>query len=655
LQIRRAAERAKEQSNMNLEHYLQCRWRVRGLALALGLHFLTASAYANVYPTNIKLNGTQTNVLAVQGVSVTISYVLNEPAALGAKVEILEGSNVVRTMSFSGGGPGTQRGMNTVSWDGKDRYAIAVAPGAYGIRVAASTSHTNWSQITSDSEDTNTYVYAGYGIAVDQNPFSPYYGRVLIANSDNHPTLTDPPNVAGILKFNADTSAAEEGISSAGQDGFNWTGGYVNPWKVSVSGDDYAYVSDLANGGQVYRWDPTMSSNTFLQVLRTDNQPTEASLSGPAILGDGTNTQLWMVDTSGSPDAIRRWQLATNGACEMNDPGLAVVGLGTNLSAAPYALALDTAGHIYTCVRVGDAGNSLQRVFRFPAYDPSTNGNLVETNADWAVGTGDDTSMGASGLAADPSGSYVAVAFEAVIAFGTFYSGNTKILSASDGSLVANLDLGVEIGGLSDHSDTACAWDAVGNVYYIDNSATRWRAVSPPGTNQATTAALGLVQVIAVPPSPPEITRIGTAAGTVTIDFQALTVDTPDRFGVIGAAGVMGPYTAISNATILTVGPGQFRATFPKSGTMEYYRIQRLVYPPQVPQITHLAVGGGMVTVKFTAGTEDSFTAFTLLSASNPNGPYLPAAGAVVDQVSPGLFQATAPVDGPAQFYRIQR
>ena len=635
---------------MNLDHYFQCRWRVRSLVLALGLHFLAAPAHGNVYPTNIKLNGTQTNVVAIQGVGVAISYVLNEPAALGVKVDILAGSNVVRTMSFSGGGPGTQRGPNTVSWDGRDRYGMTVAPGVYGARVTAATSHTNWTPITSDSTDANTYVYAGYGIAVDQNPSSPFYGRVLVANAANHPDLTDPPNVAGILKFNADTSAAEEGISSAGQDGFSWTGAYMNPWKLSVSGDDYVYVSDLANDGQVYRWDPTISSNAFLQVLRTDNQP-----AGPAILGSGTNTQLWMVDMSGSPEAIRRWQLATNGACEISDLGSAVVGQGTNLSTAPWSLALDATGNVYTCVRVEDLGSSIPRVFRFPVYDPSTNGGILETNADWAVGTGDDTSMGASGLAVDPTGRYVAVAFEAVIASGMFNSGSTRILSTSDGSLVANLDLGSEINGLSDHSDTACAWDAVGNVYYIDNNAGRWRAVSPPGTNQATTAALGMVQVVALTPYPPDITSIRAAAGTVTIEFNASALDTPERFGMAGAADESGPYTLLTNASIVSVGPGQFRATLPESATVHYYRVQRLDYPPQAPQITHLGVGSGMATVNFTAWTGDSFTAFTLLSASNPAGSYVPAAGAMVEQVSPGLFRATAPINGPAQFYRVRR
>jgi hypothetical protein len=636
---------------MNLEHYLRCRWNFRGLALALGLNLLASSTLANVYPTNLKLNGGITNVAAMQGDSVSITYVLNEPAALSVMVNILAGTNVVRSLSFAGGGPGAERGLNTVVWDGKDLNSNTVAPGAYAVSVTASTSHTNWTQITSDSDDANIRVYDGYGIAVDQNRTSPYYGRILVANSDNS-GQTDPPNVAGILKFNADTSGAEEGVASAGQDGHDWTGHHLSPFKIAVSADDYVYVSDLANGGKgvIYRWDPTISSNSMLYVLRTDNQGAGTTLSGPAIVGAGTNTEVWMVDTSASQDAILRWKLASNATCATNDLGSAVVGIGTNLSTAPSALALDPQGRIYTCVPVLDSGDPVQRVFRFPAYDASANGNVAETNADWAVGTGDDTYCGARGIAVDPSGTYVAVSFEGVF----FNGGNTKILSAANGALITNLDLDVTIGGDSIHSDTACAWDAVGNVYYIDNYVGRWRAVSPPGTNQATTAALGLVQVAALVVVP-NITSVQTSGGTVTIEFTAASFDTAADFAVVGATDVMGPYSIISNAIISVVGTGEFRATLAKVGAMQYYRIKRLDVPPPAPQITHLAVAGAAVAVSFTGAAGDSFTAFTLLSATDPAGPYLPAAGSVVSQISPGVFRATMPMNGPRQFYRIQR
>jgi hypothetical protein len=77
----------------------------------------------------------------------------------------------------------------------------------------------------------------------------------------------------GILKFNADTSGAEEGISSADLDGYTWLGGDVSPSKLEVASDDNVYVIDLARGGLVNRWDPTISSNSLTPVLRQDNLP----------------------------------------------------------------------------------------------------------------------------------------------------------------------------------------------------------------------------------------------------------------------------------------------------------------------------------------------------------------------------------------------
>jgi hypothetical protein len=45
------------------------------------------------------------------------------------------------------------------------------------------------------------------------------------------------------------------------------------------------------------------------------------------------------------------------------------------------------------------------------------------------------------------------------------------------------------------------AWDNVGNLYAVDNFAGRWRAYSPPGTNQATTVAIATVQITVPTPS----------------------------------------------------------------------------------------------------------------------------------------------------------
>jgi hypothetical protein len=74
--------------------------------------------------------------------------------------------------------------------------------------------------------------------------------------------------------------------------------------------------------------------------------------------------------------------------------------------------------------------------------------------------------------------------------------------------------------------------------------------------------------------------------------------------------------------------------------------------PPSVA-ITSLSVMGGTVSINFAGSPTDAPSAFTLLSSAAVHGTYATALGASIIQVSPGLFQATVPTNGPSQFYRI--
>jgi hypothetical protein len=72
----------------------------------------------------------------------------------------------------------------------------------------------------------------------------------------------------------------------------------------------------------------------------------------------------------------------------------------------------------------------------------------------------------------------------------TFSNGNLAIFNAADGTLITN------ISKASNHDHTDVAWDNVGNVYDLDNFDSRWRVYSPPGTNQASTVAVEMIQVL---------------------------------------------------------------------------------------------------------------------------------------------------------------
>ena len=645
---------------MKLKSSLQPSQALQIRLLVLGFCLLSVSSRANVYATNIRLNEGITNIVSPAGTNVQIDYILNEQASK-VEIDILSGTSVVRRLSLTDINS-TSRGTNSVSWDQLDNNSNQVPAGVYQVSVtAASVGYTNWTHISSD-DDPGAYVFWGEGIAVDRNATSPYYGRVFVANAEASGSQNElPGDLVGIMKLNPDASLADERGTSANGDGYPWSDNGISPWKLAVSDDDFVYVGDLGSGGQVVRWDPLVTSNSLSYVLRKDNIAPDAQLSGPAILGTGTNTQIWMADTNKNSKGIIKWTVSTNGLCATNDLGTIVVASNVSLTLSPIDVAVDKAGNIYTCQAVFGTLDPTPRVFRFPAYDPSTNGGQPELLADWAVGTNDDTYAGANGIAVDPTGTYVAVAFQGTFDGFTTANGNTKVLYATNGALAANLDLGVPINGDPSHSDTACAWDAVGNVYYIDYFFGRWRVVSPPGTNQSTTLALGTIQVTGggTTGPPPTITGINASGSTVTIDFTGLASDTTSSFVVVGSATVLGPFSQVNNATIALLSPGVFRATVTNSGAMQYFRIQRVggsgPPPGQSPVITNLAVTGGNVVITFTGQATDTASLFTLLNSPAVIGPYSTNTSATISQISSGVFRASAPATGPIQFYRLQR
>lgn len=622
---------------------------------------LAAPVRANVYPTNIKINDSLANVTVSPGTNVRISYILNEPASAGVTVHVLSSGSEVRNIALEAGSQGTMRGTNTVIWDGKDNASNSVAVGTYSIAVtAASHGYSVWTQTTDDNTNGNV-VFQGRGIAVDQNTNSFYYGRVFVANA----TASDPGQndwlgfQVGIVKCNADGSYADEGGFSTG--GYPWAGDSFSPWHVEISKDDFVYVNDFTTNGQVIHWDATLSTGSEAFVLRPDNWASlNVSLSGPAISGAGTGQALWMADATFSSTkvglGILQYPLQPNGTCALNDMGTVAVAVGGSLTSNPVDVALDSAGNIFTIQANDDPADPSNRVFRFRPFNPATDKSPI-TNADWAVGANDSTMVGPHGIAVDPTGTYLAVAFEDPL--GT--NSCTQIFYASNGIVVTNLDLGVEISGLAMHQDEDCAWDAVGNVYYIDSVYGAWRAVSPPGTNQATTVALATVQITTGggggPTAQPKINDISVTGGIVTIDFSAGSNDVASAFSVQAAASVTGPYSQLNGATIVSIAPGQFRATFPAGSGVQYFRIagQRSTPPPSQLSFSSITAAGGSVVLTFNANTSDVASAFTLLSSATAQGPYAPNSSATIAELSPGVFQASVPASGPLQFYRLKK
>jgi hypothetical protein len=446
------------------------------LAVVLAFILSAITVRANVYATDIRINGSLGAGVILPGGSLTISYILNDTATGGVSVRIYGGTNLIETLASTNGHAGTNVGLNSAIWSG----VTNLAQGAYTVSItAASTGYATWTNITDDG--TNFHVEVPNGISVNQNTNSPFYGRVFVANADTP---------FGIFKYNADGSPGDEGGFSSG--GLTWGEGaefpQFGPWKMAISADDKVYIDDFTEDGVVYEFDQTIATNGYLVAVGPDNYPTQDAnpqLSGVAVTGTGTNTQIYMADENPSSSAgIIIWRAATNGVAAADDTGAIVAPINPSyLSQAPYDLALDSNGFIYTIQQFTSSNNSVYPLICFPPY---TGGQ--ETNAHW-VGSGGPTLVYAYGVAVDATATLVAVAVlgsSADVEDDT--TGGLYLYNATNGNFITNLD---QTGG---HAYFDVAWDNVGNLCTVDDTAEVWRAYSPPGTNQATTGAVPVIQ-----------------------------------------------------------------------------------------------------------------------------------------------------------------
>jgi hypothetical protein len=449
--------------------------------------FCASSVHANVYASDIKLNGSNKLAVILPGDSLTISYILNDTATGGVWVRIYSGTTLVQTLASANGNAGTNAGFNSAIWSGTPD----LAPGVYTVSItAASAGYATWTNITDDGS--NFYVNVPRGLAVNQNTNSPFYGRVYVASAYSDGGGA-PGDQVGIIKCNADGSPADEGGFSTG--GYGWGGQALSPWKMAVGADDRLYV-DNYSGGVVVSFDPTIEPNNSRQVIRTDNYPAggdpNAHLSGLSVFGAGANAEIWMTDENPSESAgIIGWQIGADGVAATNDTGTNIVSLDTYfLTQGPWDLAVGSNGFIYA-IQLLTSDYPGYALLSFPPYE-----GTQETWPYWAIGAY-PTLQGAFGVAVDPTATCVAVAVVGLGDTETNGTGWLNLYRANSGEYITNVD---QTGGDAYYD---VAWDNVGNLYTLDGTREVWRAYSPPGTNQATTVAAPVIQAYnaLLPPS----------------------------------------------------------------------------------------------------------------------------------------------------------
>jgi hypothetical protein len=539
------------------------------LVLALVAPIFASSTRANIYVTDLKLNGAEPLAIAAGFTNLSISYILNEPATLGVTINIVTGTNLIRTLTPAPGAAGALFGRNVVIWDGNDTDGLPAPSGGYTISVtAAANGHTNWTQISQDSKAGN-YAYDPWGLAVNNNSNSLYYGRVFLGNAGANPDSTNAPgdNVT-ILKVNADGSFADEGPDGNGGYAMADLGNNSVPQKMRVGEDDRLYMMDLSGYSQLVAFDMLLSTNEI--VLSTGNyvgNPFLDSLT-TGTLGwysmdvtdaNSTNGLIWLGEWNADGAGVWNWPLVGGVADPTNDVGNWVVAIGGSLvSAASGGLMVDTNFDIFIGQYLTDSGDTNADCVEFANWNHglSYGGQPVTNGAAWSADCTNDSFLGVNDTTIDSrrQPKYVACALN------SSPDGGIRILNATNGAVVVtNLD--------ETNLYNVTAWDNVGNLYGASSTSHLLRVFSPPGpTNQATLT--GVLQVVSA------ISSISLHGTNLTINFIASRSDVASQFALQSCSTLNGPFVNVAGAEPTQISPGYFTVSTTVSAPIQFYRIR---------------------------------------------------------------------------------
>lgn len=199
------------------------------LATLAALLLLTAQAFPAVEIYQVRVT---------EQAPAWVYYTLNCPADITIRIHpSFTGSQPVRTVTL----PGQSRGKHQYRWNGLRDDGTPAPEGAYHAVITAAANQAQWDPIIGlfkNDDWVNEYSprplpvcpnsEGFYGIAINRNPSSPYYGRIYVSHKvQKHVLMYDPDG---------------EFIGAMDDSTISW--GSSAPWDISVANDDYVYVDD---------------------------------------------------------------------------------------------------------------------------------------------------------------------------------------------------------------------------------------------------------------------------------------------------------------------------------------------------------------------------------------------------------------------------
>lgn len=449
--------------------------QIPGLALALGITFVAATATATPYATCLTNNG---------GV---ISFRLNEAAD---NVKIIHNGGA--TTNDLGALP---KGLTTTANLGvAGVYSVQVTKNGGAGYLGYLFGTTN--KISDDTTRENWF-YLPTGVAVNNNPSSPHFGRVFVANAMAG-TTTAPgsrPTGDGLYLLNADQSdAVGQGdaarvpsslvfnVAPTGTSTYNRR----TPWHLEVSTNDILYIADWStNRGGIWcaDMDAVNGYGIFEPLFGLTNNTVHTTCNGSVIVQGSTNSgdlQIWAFDGrwpgSGQRNRILRWDIGS-GPLPWNTPPNAVGGsMYTSVDDVQSDLDRGPDGKFYgVCYR--DAGTD---VSSFKVFDTDATTELFASLSAWGS---PDPVRQIYCCKLTPDGRRIAL-------YNIF--GRTIFLALTNGipdrSTLTTLDT---FANSTASNGKDLSFDIVGNLYVVDNITELLRVYTPGGGSVATTGSDG--------------------------------------------------------------------------------------------------------------------------------------------------------------------
>lgn len=211
------------------------------------------------------------SALSADETKLTVNYSLNATAT-AVSVVILDGETIVKTVDCA------DKGLT------KGAYEVEIPttdlPKTKSLTWKVEVSGTSVDKPTQES--TNYSFWGPRGLAIDKDPESEYFGRILVTES-YHP-VKDLSNYissnkgAGIYVFNPDFTT-DGNVENGGLDFTNVLAvktGFM-PWRVKISDDGRIFASSLDKNGVVV-WEVSKDLKTWTPVIAGTNNATDYNI-----------------------------------------------------------------------------------------------------------------------------------------------------------------------------------------------------------------------------------------------------------------------------------------------------------------------------------------------------------------------------------------